>query len=413
MREGRAPRRGGVRALALALVSGALAVALGLPVAGWPSPQAAPSQPEPAGPLAASVLGRIRRDPVARNVSATVDQNEWNPRFSPDGRYLSYERRDGQAQAIYLTGLDAASGTSERISSQPPRPAANAEDALLGITPGDDSFNTQLSFFPDGRRFVFVGNAGTGVYRLYEGGLGGVPPRAITAESKEDGHPALSPDGRWLVYVSARAGIGKLVLRDLTTLVERPLTTGDKVDLFPAWSPDSKSIAYTSGDNDNHDVFVISDVTAETIAPRQLTTWRYDDLRPIFSPDGKELAFYSNYSPTNEEKEWSIVTVAADGSGPAKGVALAQRTVATNVVKDPELGPAWLPWGRAIVYARNLKAEWNPVYAVDAATREEVRLELRTRMNHDLTCASDGKLAFRAQVASWDDIYVADLRGTP
>ena len=203
------------------------------------------------------------------------------------------------------------------------------------------------------------------------------------------------------------------MLRNLTTLAERMLTTGDKVDLFPTWSPDSKSIAYTSGENDNHDVFVIPDVGAETVTPRQLTSWRYDDLRPIFSPDGKELAFYSNYSPINEEKEWSIVTVPADGSGPAKGLALAKLTVATNVVKDPEVGPAWLPWGHAIVYARNLKAEWNPVYAVDATTREEVRLEMRTRMNHDLTCASDGKLAFRAQVASWDDVFVADLRATP
>jgi dipeptidyl aminopeptidase/acylaminoacyl peptidase len=358
-------------------------------------------------------LGRIRREPRVRDVSATLDQNEWNPRFSPDGRYLSYERRDGSAQAIFVADVETPGGDPERISSLPPRAPVSAEEALLGPSRSDDSFNAQLTFFPDARRFVFMGNAGTGVYRLYEGTLGGAPPEAITPASKEDGHPAVSPDGKWLVYVSARSGLGKLVLRDLTTQAERALTTGDQVDLYPAWSPDSRQIAYTSGENDNHDVFVIPDVSLPDVQPRQLTTWRFDDLRPVFSPDGAMIAFYSNYSPTGEDKEWSIVTVPADGGGPTKGAALAALTVAVNVVKDPEVGPAWVPWGHALVYARNLKAEWNPIYAVDVGTREELRIETRTRMNHDLACSRDGRLAFRAQVASWDDIFVADFGGTP
>ena len=357
-----------------------------------------------------TALGRIARELVARAVSATPDQNEGNPRFSPDGRYLSFERRDGSAQAILVADLEAAGGAA-RVSSKPPRAAASAEETLLGGGGNDDSYNAQLSFLPDGRGFVFVGNAGTGVYHLYEGSLAGPPPRAVT--SGEDGHPAISPDGRWLVYVSARSGIGKLVLRDLTTGGERQLTSGNKIDLYPVWSPTSRSVAYTSGDNDNHDIFVIPDVSAPAAAPLQLTTWKYDDLRPTFSPDGALVAFYSNYSPTNEEKEWSIVAVPADGSGPSKGAALARLAVAVNVVKDPEVGPAWLSWGHALVYARNLKAEWNPIYVVDTETREELRMETRTRMNHDLTCSRNGLLAFRAQVASWDDIFVVQLGRTP
>jgi Tol biopolymer transport system component len=250
------------------------------------------------------------------------------------------------------------------------------------------------------------------VYRLYEGAVGQGTPQAITAASKEDGHPAVSPDGRWLVYVSARSGIGKLFLRDLTTGAERPLTTGNTVDLYPVWSPDSRAIAYTSGDNDNHDVSIVS-VTEPSAAPRQLTAWKFDDLRPTFSPDGSLIAFYSNYSPSGEDKEWSIVVVPASGSGPSKGAALAALTVAENVVKDPEVGPAWLSWGKAIVYARNLKAEWNPIYVVDVDSREQRRLETGTRMNHDLACSRRGALAFRAQVASWDDIFVAQLPRTP
>jgi hypothetical protein len=34
-------------------------------------------------------------------------------------------------------------------------------------------------------------------------------------------------------------------------------------------------------------------------------------------------------------------------------------------------------------------------------------------MNHDLTCARNGLLAFRAQVASWDDIFIAPLGRVP
>jgi hypothetical protein len=83
--------------------------------------------------------------------------------------------------------------------------------------------------------------------------------------------------------------------------------------------------------------------------------------------------------------------------------------VAANVVKDLDAGPAWLPWGHALVYARSSKEEWNPIYVVDADTREERRIETETRMNHDLTCSPAGLLAFRAQVASWDDIFVAQL----
>ncbi len=411
MRRGRPLGRRGI--VALTLGSSAVAAALALAGSGAPAGSGQAGGPGEVPPPPSSALARIRRQLLPRNLSETAEQNEWNPRFSPDGRYLSYERRDGAAQAIFVTQPDAAPGAAERISSLPPRKAASAEEALLGLSPQDDSFNAQLSFYPDGRRFVFVGNAGSGVYHLYEGSLGGPPPKAITGESKEDGHPAVSPDGSRLVYVSARAGVGKLVLRDLTTLAERVLTSGDKVDLFPVWSPDSRSIAYTSGDNDNHDVFVIPDVSAETPVSRQLTSWRYDDLRPVFSADGARVAFYSNYSPTGEEKEWSIVAVPADGSGPAKGVALAKRVVGANVVKDPEVGPAWLPSGHAIVYARDQKAEWNPIQVVDVDSRQELRLETRTRMNHDLTCSRDGRLAFRAQVASWDDIFVADLVRQP
>ena len=191
------------------------------------------------------------------------------------------------------------------------------------------------------------------------------------------------------------------------------LTAGPKIDLFPVWSPDGRALAYTSGDNDNHDVYVLHDVTLPDPEPAQLTAWSFDDLRPMFSADGSSIAFYSSYNPEGKDKIWSIVVVPADGTGPAKGAALAERAVAVNVVKDSEVGPAWLPHRSLIVYARNLKKEFNPIYVVNTETGVERRIRTGTRMNHDVTCSSRGVLAFRAQIASWDDIFIAPLLRFP
>jgi Tol biopolymer transport system component len=363
---------------------------------------------EPApGPLVA-----IESQLAPVNASSTSERNEWNPRFSPDGRYLSFERREGSAQAILIVDIEALESPPVRVSSMRPDEGSSVEAAFLALGADDESFNTQLSFFPEGSRFVFTGNEGSGIYRIYQGDLGEGAPVALSSESKEDGHPALSPDGRWLVYVSARKGVGKLYLRDLSTGEERPVTEGDKMDLFPAWSPDGSSLAYTSGDNYNHDVFVIRGVTGLMPETIQLTSWSFDDLRPTFSADGSAIAFYSSYNPAGEDKVWSIVVTPADGSGPNKGAALAERAFAVNVVKI-RVGPAWLPRGPSLVYARNLKKEFNPIYVVDTATKEERRIETGTRMNHDVVCSSRGVLAFRAQVASWDDIFVAPLVRMP
>ena len=355
-----------------------------------------------------AVLTHVAPELAPRNVTRTDERNEANPRFSIDGRYLGFEQREGSAQAILVADVGDSTSRLRRISSRREGAAASVEDALLATRDRDDSFNGELAFLPDGSGVIFTGNAGTGVYRLYRHRLETERsgPEAVTRRS-------VSPDGRWLAYVSARAGVGKIFLRDLSTGKERQLTRGGNVDLHPVWSPNSRSLAFTAGTNDNHDVFLFPDVFAPEPVAIPLTRWNFDDLRPTFSADGSDIAFYSNFSPTTEEGEWSILVVPADGSGPSKGKALAERVVAVNVVKDSAVGPAWLPLGRALVFARNLKAEWNPIYVVDVDSGTEVRIKTDTRMNHDLTCSRQGLLAFRAQVGSWDDIFVAPLVSIP
>jgi len=61
------------------------------------------------------------------------------------------------------------------------------------------------------------------------------------------GTPALSPDGRYVVFGAAGANGTQLYLRALDDLTSRPLP-GTEGGFFPFWSPDSRSIAFFTAD---------------------------------------------------------------------------------------------------------------------------------------------------------------------
>ncbi len=164
------------------------------------------------------------------------------------------------------------------------------------------------------------------------------------------------------------------------------------------------------GSNENHDIVVITDLAKPVESLKHLTRWPYDDLRPAWSPDGKKIAFYSNYNIANDPKTWSLIVVAANGSDPADGEGLAAKVIAADVIPDIESGPAWMPDSERIVYVKNDRQEYNPVYIADLNQRTNVPIKTDTKMNHDVACSVDGAIAFRAQVNQWDQIYIMKLK---
>ncbi len=140
---------------------------------------------------------------------------------------------------------------------------------------------------------------------------------------------------------------------------------------------------------------------------KPLTTWPYDDLRPVWSPDGTKIAFYTNYNEENDPKVWALAVIAADGSDPKEGEGLAMKVFAKNIIPDVEQGPAWMSDSKRIVYVKNDRQAYNPIYIVDIEKGENLLLRTGAKMNHDVTCSADGTIAFRAQVEQWDHIHVA------
>jgi Tol biopolymer transport system component len=334
-------------------------------------------------------------------------RNDSNPVWSPRGAFIAFERSVGDKREIRITLPD---GTPiQTIYFKLSEGGKEMKFFFPGVS-DETSYNAGITWAPDQCRFVYMSNGGEGNYDIYLQELGGNPPIRLTNHKEKDGQAHWSPVIDRLVLVSGRTGNGDIYLQDLRTRVLTRLTRGGKAYLYPQWSPDGKRLVMMSGSNENHDIILINDITKPMESQKMLTTWPYDDLRPIWSPDGRKIAFYSNYNPAGDPKIWSILVIAADGSDPTEGEDLVAKVVAMDVIPDVEVGPAWMPDNSRIVFVKNDRQEYNPIYLADLEEKTVIPLKTETKMNHDIACSADGTIAFRAQVDQWDQIFVMKLK---
>ncbi len=334
-------------------------------------------------------------------------RNDSNPSWSPSGRLLAFERSIGDKREIIVSRLDGS--IVQRIYSQPPEEDDEMEFLFPGIV-DNISYNAGISWSPDETSLVYMSNGGSGNYDLYLlKKLGEKTTIRLTEHNEKDSHPHWAAMGNKIIFVSGRTGKADIFLMDLTTRETVKLTNGVKTYLYPQWSPDGKKIVMIYGSNENHDIYLIEDINNPINTIKALTTWTYDDLRPVWSPDGSKIAFYSNYNLENDQKRWSIIVIAADGNNPTAGDSLAEMVVSTDVIPDIERGPAWMADSKRIVYVKNDKRAYNPLYTVNIENKTKFRIKTDTKMNHDVVCSPDGNIAFRAQIEQWDHIYITKL----
>jgi len=377
---------------------------------------AAEVQTTPTGSMAAVIEKKTETiEPlfVRPFVKIESGRNDGNPVWSPSGMFLAFERSIGDRKEIHIALAD---GTDFQTIYQL---LSNNGGEMKFFFPGvyeEVSYNAGLSWSPGDDRFVFMSNGGEGNYDLYLGELGGNSAVRLTDHKEKDGQAHWRPGADAIVFVSGRTGKGDIYLMDLRSRALLRLTqggkppVGDREYLYPQWSSDGKKIAMMAGSNENHDIMLINEGIKAGAPQKPLTTWSADDLRPVWSPDGRKIAFYSNYNAAGDSRLWSIFVIAADGSESTEGEGLAAKVVATDIIPDVERGPAWMPDSSRIVYVKNDRQEYNPLYVVDIKDRNALLLKTETKMNHDVACSVDGTIAFRAQVDQWDQIFVARLR---
>ena len=107
--------------------------------------------------------------------------------------------------------------------------------------------------------------------------------RQLTFNGDKNEFPAWSPDGKWIAFVSDRAGREGIYRMDADGENVKQLTKQVKC-LNPAWSPDSRSIAFVS-----HGTLFVIDTEAGNVLQIVKANSVFFDC--TWSPDGKQIAF--------------------------------------------------------------------------------------------------------------------------
>ena len=204
------------------------------------------------------------------------------PRFSPDGRYVSYLATQGEGDKRELYLLDRRGGEAQRVSSLP----GSVED---------------YDWSPDGRRLVLSMAREKAPSEATPGGAErddashgkAAPPIVIdTLHFKEDGTG----------YVTS-ADFPQLYLLEVASGHLQALTTDRQFqDQLPVFSPDGSTIAYISdhhGDPDRTGRRELYVIEARAGAPPRLLTEFYEPNYPSlhFTTDGRRLVYAEGLEP--------------------------------------------------------------------------------------------------------------------
>ena len=280
-----------------------------------------------------SDLWMVSRDGLRTLQLTNTPGGESDPRWSPDGRFLSFiaTREGSKTGQVWLLNRDG--GEAQKLT-----------DVQGGVS--------EHHWSPDSRRLAVLAHDPEPSDSARDSSKARAKPIVIDryAFKKDiDGYRDRRRDHVWLVDVATKAAT--------------QLTTGDFDDQSPRWSPDGTRIAFVSqragADPDrenNSDLFTI-DATPGA-KPVALTTWRGNDDGPAWSPDGEFIAYLEDSEPILSAYAQSrIAVIASRGGAPVYPAASLDRDVSDLT---------WTADGRAV---RFLLADDRAVHLAEVAVR--------------------------------------------
>lgn len=247
----------------------------------------------------------------------------------------------------------------------------------------------------------------------------------FTAKYTDDYSPAISPDGKSLVFASNRLQNAELYLMDLNTRSLRQLTHTDELDEYmPAFSPDGKSLAFVtertrggmmlppvqaSGSDPSSATIYLMDIDGRNQRP--LIDVEGAQRAPVFSPDGKKIAFESK-APTqrnvstpgdvDNNDTLEIYIIHTDGTNKTQ--------LTHNDVDDGH--PTWIPSGKWIAFTSMVEDIYQ-IAIVSAAGGTPKQLTFSDTSHYQPIFSPDGKqIIYISNAHNHYTLWMMDANGT-
>lgn len=235
---------------------------------------------------------------------------------------------------------------SSSASGPAPRPIiAATEDESLNVGPALSPDGRRIVFFSERTRFsleMFLADADTGrvVRRLTEFATDPHVDRLQFLQSTGAWHP----DGRQFVYATVQGATPVLVVIEpengrRVRQIRLP-SLGDAIN--PTWSPDGRRIAFSGQLGGISDLFVYD---LERDALERLTDDLFTEIQPAWSPDGRSIAVVTDRFTTR------LASLDIGRLGLALYDVAGKGVSALPALGDgPQTSPRWSPDGHALYF---------------------------------------------------------------